>query len=193
MVEITRQKLDRRTLLAGSVAAAALIRFGTDAVMAQDPRSDSDQERIARRARFEELGYLWRATSPSIHLGDTFTAVITNRGQSEVTIWPSIIIMDHAKHHNESVVDEEVTLPAGGEQIFTGVNDYGVANHFSTRMLASTGDPATLGIDISIVDSTGVQTTQFNERAFMVQSWEDVAEMQAELESDMSDDGAHHH
>ena len=93
---------------------------------------------------------MWQATSPSTHEGDTLTAVFTNKGSSALTVWPSIIIMDHMNHHNESVVDEEFELPAGGERTFTAVNDYGVANHFSTRMLAATGDPAVLGIEISM-------------------------------------------
>ncbi len=191
MLAIARQKIDRRSLLAGSLAATALVSVVPLRVFAQDTGEKPMPDKVARKERFEELGFLWRATSPSIHLGDTLTATFTNRGQADVTIWPSIIIMDHAKHHNESVIDEEVVLPAGGEQTFTVVNDYGVANHFSTRMLASTGDPAMLGINISIVDSGGTQTTLFNERAFMIQSWEDVVAGQSE--SEVGDDGANHH
>lgn len=190
MFETTRQKFDRRTLLAGGVATAALAHLAPAGVFAQEPAMESTAaQRAERRAKLRELGFLWRATSPSIHLGDTFTAVMSNRGQTDLAIYPIIIIMDHATHYNIPVIEEEVTLPVGGQRTFTAMNDYGVANHFSTVMGASTDDPAILGIEITLVDASGVQTAQFNERAFMVESWSDVIERQAEAQ--MAGGGSH--
>lgn len=187
--------IDRRALIAGGLSAAALLTLLPSGISADDATNEHGQDpfKVERRRRFEELGYLWQATSPSIHVGDTLTAVFTNRSDSTLTIWPSIIIMDHPNHHNESVVDEELELPAGAEHTFTAVNDYGDANHFSTRMLAATGDPAELGIEITIVDATGQLTTQFNERAFWVKTWTEVmAARDAEMPTE-SGAGGHDH
>lgn len=186
----TQRTFDRRSLLAGSAAAAAMIGVSSVVALAQDTGQDTPASGQARKEKIAELGYYWRATSPSIQLGDTFTAVMTNRGQSELTIWPSVIIMDHTKHHNESVIDQEVTLPAGGQQTFTAVNEYGVANHFSTRMVASTGDRSVLGIDVQIVNAEGTQTAQYNELAFMINTADEMAAIREEKRKEGE---GHHH
>ncbi len=195
MFERALHTVDRRNFVTGALSAASILAILPSRIAADGAEGGHGNapDKMERRKRFEELGYLWRATSPSIHEGDTLTAVFTNRGSSALTIWPSIIIMDHPNHHNESVVDEELELAAGAERIFTAVNDYGVANHFSTRMLAATGDPAVLGIEFTIVDATGTLRTQFNERAFWIKSFAEVQAAREAQTPTMSGAGEHDH
>lgn len=199
MLERALPTIDRRTLMAGALSAASILAILPTSIAADDAEGEhgkghgDDPFKAERRKRFEELGYFWQATSPSIHLGDTLTATFTNRGSAPLTIWPSIIIMDHPNHHNESVVDEELELAAGAERVFTAVNNYGVANHFSTRMVTDASDPAMLGIDITIVDASGTLTTQFNERAFWVKSWTEVMAAREAHMPTKSGAGGHDH
>ena len=197
MFDTTHPNIDRRSLIVGALSSAAILSVFPTRIFAQEGGTESGAEpnsdKLQRRERFEELGFMWQATSPSTHEGDTLTAVFTNKGSSALTIWPSIIIMDHMNHHNESVVDEEFELPAGQSRTFSAVNDYGIANHFSTRMLAATGDPAVLGIEISIVDASGSQTAQFNERALWVKSFDEVKAIREEQMPAESEAGGHDH
>jgi hypothetical protein len=75
------------------------------------------------------------------------------------------IIMDHSNHTNTNVVDEQVNLAPGEEREFTAVNDYGSANHFNTLIGSENKD---LDLSVKVADSSGNETAQFNQKAFLV-------------------------
>ncbi len=108
----------------------------------------------------------WKATSPAIHEGDRYTLLVTNTSEESQKARIRTVIMDHSKHTNTDVVDEQVELTPGEEREFTAVNDYGTANHFNTIIGSETQD---LDLAVSIADAEGTETARFNEKAFLAQ------------------------
>ena len=108
----------------------------------------------------------WKATSPAIHEGDQYTLLMTNTSEETQEARIRTVIMDHSNHTNTDVVDEQVELAPGEEREFTGVNDYGDANHFNTIIGSETQD---LGLAVSVAEVEGTETARFNEKAFLVQ------------------------
>jgi len=107
-------------------------------------------------------------------LDDTVTIRLTNRSADPIDIVVNTIIMDHQAHFNEPAIDEIFILLGSESRTLSAVNTYGQANHFSTRMIASSGDPQELGVDVTVTDASDVQTTSFNERAFWIKSFDEV-------------------
>jgi hypothetical protein len=163
---------------AAGLAAFALLRAAPTAAAGQIDTPDTAEERLLRRQEVIDAlmagGSLWSATSPATHSGDTYRAVLTNRSASTRSVWISAIIMDHQAHHNELVVDERFEIAPEEERTLEATNGYGSANHFSTRLIVDSGNPDEFGVEITIADQTGVQTTSFNERAFWIKSAGDV-------------------
>ena len=187
----------RRRLLFQGAAALTLAGFGQRAVgvmAAQDEPVSQDNEAMFQRLELLEAleagGSLWTATSPSTRTGDTFSLSLTNRSASQLSILISTIIMDHQAHHNETAIKEQFELAAGDSRTFEAINAYGQANHFSTRMIAGTGETADLGVEAIIVDASGVQTTSFNERAFWIKSAEDIQAAREARRRDHEEEGA---
>lgn len=192
---VSHRSIDRRTVLLGGLAAistAASFR----SVAAQDDADTTESAPKRSQAELRELfaqyGYLWSATSPATHQGDTFTLALTNRGDSALKLLPRVTIMDHMNHYNLPVIEEELELGAGQTRELMASNDYGVANHFSTNMLVSTGDASLLGATVTIRDAAGEETASFNERALWIKSRDDLEEM-TESKEETEESGASHH
>lgn len=189
------RSIDRRTVLIGGIAAfgsATMIR----SVAAQDDADTAESAPKRSRAELRELfaqyGYRWSATSPATHQGDTFTLALSNRGDSALKLLPRVTIMDHQSHYTFPVIEEELELGAGQTRELVAGNDYGVANHFSTNMMVSTGDVSLLGATITIRDAAGEETASFNERAFWIKSRDELDEM-TESQEEAEESGAGHH
>jgi hypothetical protein len=181
----------RRGAIAGGLAS--IVAVWTGAMVA--PEAEAEQMTVEeRRALLEKYSFLWAATSPATHKGDSVELELTNRGGSLIIVSVNTIIMDHTTHHNEPAIKREVQVEAGESLSLTGSNDYGAANHFSTRMFADTGDPEALGVTVTVKNAVGRQTTTFNELAFWVKSVEDLrAEAEMRHGGDFPDRGHHDH
>ena len=192
------RSFNRRSLLLGSTAVFGGTLVAANAVRAvgaQDAEDSADSipERTPGEMQklVETYGFLWSATSPSTHLGDVFEVTVTNRGSAMIKALPYVTIMDHTQHSSFPVIEEALELAPGESRASTATNDYGVANHFSTNMLVDTGDTAMLGIEAVIRDSTGAQTTSFNECAFWIRTAEEFKTM-IESKKEGKMDGGHH-
>lgn len=192
------RSFDRRAALFGGVTALGAAMLPTRALhaaLAQDANDSSNAQPEPAGERKRELlksyGFVWSATSPSIHEGDVFELTVTNRGSALIKLLPFVTIMDHTKHLTFPVIDEAVELAPGVVRTFSATNDYGVANHFSTSMFVDTGDVSLLGIVATIHDVSGAETTSFNERAFWIKSRADI-EAIAESKKDAEMEGGHH-
>lgn len=197
-MSVHRHSINRRTALLGGVAAtgaAALpLRFFRPARAQADddpPENASMLTGEQKREMLETYGFVWSATSPSTHKGDSFTLTVTNRGTSVVKAMPHVMIMDHTKHYNLPVIEEEIELAAGETREFSASNDYGVANHFSTNMFADTGDVATLGVEAVMKDASGAETASFNERAFWIKSPDDLEAIRESKKDDEAQGEGH--
>lgn len=197
----TPSRFDRRWLLVSSGAVltvAALIKVGAG-VAAQEstPAPGGDMTRQEMRENLQQYGFLWSATSPATKEGDTFALVVGNNGATPLKMWVRSMIMDHAAHHNEAAISEEIELAAGSQQSFQAVNAYGTANHFSTKVFTTTGDVALLGLQATLTDASGIETAMFNQRAFMVKTRAELeaqaVERQALRRNDRDKEGEHQH
>lgn len=108
----------------------------------------------------------WKATSPSIQLGDRYSLVVTNNSEEDQSARIRTEIMDHGAHTNTNVIDEELELTPGEQCELTAVNDYGPANHFNTIIGSETQD---LGLVVKVDDAGGTETARFSDRAFLMQ------------------------
>ncbi|HKG24416.1 MAG TPA: hypothetical protein VKB09_02160 [Thermomicrobiales bacterium] len=180
--------VSRRSVLFGGASAVAvgvLAWSGMSGAQAQeatpepaDGTPEADKQTL--REKLEAYGYLWSATSPATHLGDVYTLVATNTGSAPVKLWVFTIVMDHRQHHNEVVIQEEVELAAGASRKFTATNEYGTANHFSTRIATDAADASALTLEVTVVDAGGQQTATFNQLAFMIDSREELQQRREE-------------
>lgn len=189
--------LPRRVLLRGGAATLALGAMGfarqsAGAAGHRGPAAGSPQQRQAMLALTERPVYRWSATSPATHLGDTYTLVLSNPGSEPVSGLVRTVIMDHAQHHNELVIQETFELAPGARREFTATNAYGTANHFSTHVATHVGEPAMLSLSVTLHDAEGVETCRFNERAFMIRSQEDLRRERHQAGDSAGDTGGHH-
>jgi hypothetical protein len=170
--------MSRRSVLFGGGAALAVAMLGRTGALAQEgtpePEEGPATDRKALRERLEEYGFLWSATSPATHLGDVYTLTAANTGTAPVKVWVFAIVMDHRQHHNEVVVREEFELAPGESREVTATNEYGTANHFSTRIVTDAADASDLELQVTVVDGNGQETTAFNQLAFMIESREEL-------------------
>lgn len=175
--------MNRRSVLIGGASVltvGALARVGLKEARAQEteatPAGEDDQQTPLKtlREKLEEYGFLWSATSPATHQGDTYTLTATNPGTSPVKLLVFTIVMDHRQHHNEVVVNEEIELAAGASHDFTATNDYGTANHFSTRIASTAADDSALSLSVTVTTVDGVESASFNEHAFMIDNRDDL-------------------
>jgi len=176
--------VSRRSVVLGGASALAvgvLTTTGLKGAMAQDssatPGADEEGDAsgiAALRAKLDEYGFLWSATSPATHSGDTFTLTATNPGSTAVKLLTFTLLMDHRNHEHQVVINEEVELAAGALHDFTATNDYGTANHFSTRIASTAADATALTLTATVTTTDGVESASFNERAFMIDSREDL-------------------
>jgi hypothetical protein len=166
---------------ASALAVGVLAGSGVRGAMAQEasptPEEGTPEARERARAlkeKLEQYGYRWSATSPATHRGDVYTLTATNAGTAPVTLYVFTIVMDHRQHHNEIVIEEEFELAAGESRQVTATNEYGTANHFATRIATDAADGSTLTLTVTIVDASGQETATFNQRAFLVESREEI-------------------
>jgi hypothetical protein len=185
--------VSRRSVLFGGASAAAvgvLVWNGMSGALAQEATPEADKQTL--REKLEAYGYLWSATSPATHLGDVYTLTATNAGAAPVKLWVFTIVMDHRKHHNEVAIQEEVELAVGESREFTATNEYGTANHFSTRIATDAADATALSLEVTVVDANGQQTATFNQLAFMIDSREELQQLREERRAARRDRLAKH-
>jgi hypothetical protein len=185
--------VSRRSVIFGGASAVAvgvLARGGLNGALAQetsatppaDATADATTPGHTLRQKLAQYSYSWSATSPATHLGDVYTLTVENTSASPVKIWLGTIVMDHRQHHNEVVIQEEFALAPGETREFTATNEYGTANHFSTRMATDEADASALALTVTVVDANGDETASFNQRAFMIVSRDELEqERQARL------------
>lgn len=197
-MSLHHRSINRRTALLGGFAAtgaAALpLRYFRPARAQADdgtPESAADMSRSEMREAVEAYGFVWSATSPSTHEGDTFTLTLTNRGTTAIKAMPNVMIMDHTKHYNLPVIGEDIELAAGESREFSATNDYGVANHFSTNLVADTGDSAQLGVTATMRNAAGAETASFNELAFWIKSLDDIKAISESKKESEKEHGGH--
>jgi hypothetical protein len=179
-MESTSSKLNRRTFILGGAAALAASTLGIAGVVAKQATPAGRSERSGRGLK--AYPYLWTATSPATHKGDTYTIVVKNTGTEAQKLVVRTVIMDHRAMHNMPVIRQELTLDSGTEETLTAINDYGDANHFATRILSASDTG--LEIQVTLTDVAGHETASFNQGAFWVQ---DRRALHKELRGELRD------
>jgi hypothetical protein len=169
-MESTSSKFNRRSFILGGAAALAASTLGIAGVVASQATPAGGSEERGRGLK--AYPYLWTATSPATHKGDTYTIVVKNTGTETQKLKVRTVIMDHRSMRNVPVIREEITLDPGAEETLTATNDYGDANHFSTRILSGTGTG--LDLRVTLTDAIGQETASFNQGAFRVQERQDL-------------------
>lgn len=183
----------RRALIATGGLSLALLAVGrTGLALAQDDATPdeadvtdpghmagSDEAKVALRQRLDDFTHVWRATSPATRAGDTYALTLTNVSGIDQQVLVVTTLMDHRAHHNAAVLAEELTLAAGESSELRTTNDYGVANHFQTTVLANTGLVTDLELLVVVEDGAAVETARFTQNAFMILSIVDLRESAA--------------
>lgn len=174
--------MSRRSVLFGggaALAAGMLARAGMNGVNAQeatpttvDGTPQADEKTL--KAKLEEYGYLWSAASPATHQGDVYTLTLTNPGTAPVKLWVFTILVDRRQAHREVAIKEEFALAGGESRELTATNGYGTANLFSTQIVTDAADTTALTVAVTIVDANGQETASFNERAFRIETFDEV-------------------
>ncbi|MDQ3912561.1 MAG: hypothetical protein M3305_12490 [Actinomycetota bacterium] len=154
----------RRWALMSGIAAVLVVP-GSAVALGLLPVAHAEHGQQKGAGKTPGLPVQWKATSPAIHKGDQYSLVMTNTGDKDQKARVRSIIMDHSNHTNTNVVDEQVNLAPGEEREFTAVNDYGSANHFNTLIGSEKKD---LDLSVKVADSSGNETAQFNQKAFLV-------------------------
>jgi hypothetical protein len=165
-------KLNRRSFALGGVAALAAGTLGVAGVAAKQATPSAGVDDDQAKPDLKDFTYLWSATSPATHKGDTYTIDIKNTGATSQKLYVRTVIMDHHTMTNSPVVTEEVTLDPGAEKTLTATNTYGTANHFVTRLLTETNTG--LAVKVTLTDSAGQTTATFTQGAFWVQSRDEL-------------------
>jgi hypothetical protein len=174
----TTPKISRRSLALGGAGTLAASTLGIAGVLAKQATPSGEPEELGRGLKASP--YLWTATSPATHKGDTYTLVVKNTSTVVQKIVVRTVIMDHHAKHNTPVIRQEIILEPGAEETLTATNDYGDANHFATRILSETN--AGLEIQVTLSDVTGAETATFNQGAFWVRDRQDLRrELRGEL------------
>jgi len=112
----------------------------------------------------------WAATSPATHLGDQYRLLITN-GSTPQRVLVHTMIMDHTTQTNTMVVYQWLSLAPGEQRELTAMNEYGTANHFSTRIGSQNQD---LKLQVTLTDASGDETARFDQGAFWVRTTADL-------------------
>jgi len=174
----TRLHTRRSLMAAGGLSLALLAVARTGPAFAQDDATPDDagatdmagmdQAKAALKERLNDFTHIWRATSPATRSGDTYTLTITNISSVEQPLLVLTTLMDHRQHYNASVLVEDMTLAPGESAELRATNDYGVANHFQTTVLANTGLVTDIELLVVVEDVAAVETARFTQSAFMV-------------------------
>ena len=131
---------------------------GGPATPKHDPLQDDPQFRTAAAKGH----FRWSAVSPATHKGDHYTITLTN-GATAQQVALYVMLMDHRAHQNTPELREIVSLAPGERRSFEADNNYGVANHWATRVATDTKD---ITWDIAIKDGGGT-IAAFNQRGFL--------------------------
>jgi len=169
-MESTSSRFNRRSFVLGGAAALAASTLGIAGVVAKQATPSTGSEKRGRGLK--AYPYLWTATSPATHQGDTYTLVVKNTGSDAQKIVVRTVIMDHHEMHNMPVIRQELSLDPGAEETLTATNDYGDANHFATRILAESNSG--LEIQVTLTDATGQETATFNQGGFWVRERQEL-------------------
>ena len=130
----------------------------------------------------------WKATSPAIHLGDTYDLLVSNKSDEDQRAQIRTVIMDHRNKTNTPVIDEKLELAPGEERRLTTTNEYGTANHFNTIIGSETEE---LGLSVAVSDDEGTEIARYNERAFLVEEGKGKAKAKAKADNHNSKDDHH--
>jgi hypothetical protein len=179
-MEPTSLKFNRRSIMLGGVAALAASTLGIAGVVAKQATPSAESE--TRGRGLKAFPYVWTATSPATHKGDTYKIVLGNTGAEVQKVMVRTVIMDHHAMRYVPVIRQELTFDPGAEQTLTATNDYGDANHFATRILSESNTG--LELQITLTDDSGQETASFNQGAFWVQ---ERRELRKELRSELRD------
>jgi len=136
--------------------------------------SAMDEARAALRERLDDFTHIWRATSPATRSGDTYTLTVTNVSAVDQQLLVVTTLMDHREQYHAAVLIEDLTLAVGESTVLEAANDYGVANHFQTTVLANTGVVTDVELLVRVEDGAAVETARFTHNAFMIQSVDDL-------------------
>ena len=191
----------RRALIASGGLSLALLAGGrTGVALLQDDATPDDVDttdtgnmagmddaKTALKERLDEFTHIWRATSPATRSGDTYTLTVANVSGVDQQLLVLTTIMGHREHYHAAVVVEDLTLAAGESSVLEASNDYGVANHFQTTVLANTGLVTDIELLVVVEDSAAVETARFTQNAFMVLSVDDLRQSAAESAEERRD------
>jgi hypothetical protein len=107
----------------------------------------------------------WRATSPATNPGDQYSLIVTNTGDEAQRVGVNATIKDHSTKTDTTLINKQIELAPGEERELRAVNDYGRGMHVMTQLGSETQD---LGLSVSLADSSGKETAQFNQGAFLI-------------------------
>ena len=107
----------------------------------------------------------WKATSPATNPGDQYSLVVTNTGDEAQRVGVNATIKDHSTKTDTTLINKQIELAPGEERELRAVNDYGRGMHVMTQLGSETQD---LGLSVSLADSSGKETAQFNQGAFLI-------------------------
>ena len=108
----------------------------------------------------------WKATSPATKPGDQYSLLLTNTSGKAQRVGANVAIKDHSTKTSTTMINKEVELAPGEERELTVVNDYGRGMHFMTQLGSQTPD---LDLSVKLTDSSGKETAQYDQGAFLVQ------------------------
>jgi hypothetical protein len=108
----------------------------------------------------------WKATSPATKSGDQYSLLLTNTSNKDQRVGANVAIKDHSTKTSTTMINKEVELAPGEERELTAVNDYGRGMHFMTQLGSQTQD---LNLLVKLTDSSGKETAQYDQGAFLVQ------------------------
>ena len=108
----------------------------------------------------------WRATSPATKSGDQYSLLLTNTSGKPQRVGVNAAIKDHSTKTSTTMINKEVELAPGEERELTAVNDYGRGMHFMTQLGSETQD---LDLSVKLTDSSGKETAQYDQGAFLIQ------------------------
>jgi hypothetical protein len=108
----------------------------------------------------------WKATSPATKSGDQYSLLLTNTSGKPQRVGANVAIKDHSTKTSTTMINKEVELAPGEEHELTAVNDYGRGMHFMTQLGSETQN---LDLSVKLTDSSGKETAQYDQGAFLVQ------------------------
>jgi hypothetical protein len=114
----------------------------------------------------------WKATSPATKAGDQYSLLLTNISGKAQQVGANVAIKDHSTKTSTTMINKEVELAPGEQRELTAVNDYGRGMHFMTQLGSQTKD---LDLAVKFTDSSGKETAQYDQGAFLVQQGKNKA------------------